>query len=308
MKQISNTQDYKGILHQIVAEIKSTRIVIANRINNSMIEMYWNIGKHLSEKGIAEGYGGSVVNRLSADLKEEFPNMSGFSPRNLWDMKRFYEFYYISIAKLRQPVAVLEKSQKLQQPVAVFDLIMPKTASMLSWSHHIQIFHKAKSIEEAFYYIESAAKMGWTRDVLLNFIKADVYGKSKILPKHHNFSTALPEHLHAQADEILKSTYNLDFLGISQPIKERELENKIVERIKFFLLELGFGFTFIGNQHRLSLGSKEYFVDLLFFHRKLRSLVAIDLKIGEFEPEYVGKMNHYLGLLDKQMRLPDENP
>ncbi len=321
MEQGSNIQDYKGILRQIIAEIKSTRVVIANRINNSMIEMYWNIGKHLTEKGIAEGYGSSVVNRLSADLKSEFPNMSGFSPRNLWDMKRFYEFYSQSIEKLprriavldedeklRHSVAVFNKDQKLQRTVAVFEMILPKEASILSWSHHIQIFHKSKSIEEACYYIESAVKMGWTRDVLLNFIKADAYGKSKLLPKHHNFSTALPDHLQEQADEILKNTYTLDFLGITQPIKELELESKIVEKIKFFLLELGFGFTFIGNQYRLSLGKKDYFVDLLFFHRKLRSLIAIDLKIGEFEPEYVGKMNHYLGLLDEQVRMSDENP
>jgi predicted nuclease of restriction endonuclease-like (RecB) superfamily len=143
---------------------------------------------------------------------------------------------------------------------------------------------------------------------LLNFIKADTYHNTKELPKLHNFETTLPEHLQEQADEMLKSTYNLGFLGIKHQIKERELERRLVEKIKLFLLELGDGFSFIGNQHRLTLNRKEYFVDLLFFNRKLHALVAIDLKIGEFEPEYVGKMNYYLGLLDDKMKLEDESP
>jgi predicted nuclease of restriction endonuclease-like (RecB) superfamily len=144
--------------------------------------------------------------------------------------------------------------------------------------------------------------------VLLNFIKADAYNRTKLQPKLHNFAHALPEHLQEQADEILKSTYNLDFLEITHPVKERELERRLVEKIKLFLLELGAGFSFIGNQYRLALNEKEYFVDLLFFNRQLHSLVAIDLKIGSFEPEFVGKMNFYLGLLDRQARQPDENP
>jgi predicted nuclease of restriction endonuclease-like (RecB) superfamily len=150
--------------------------------------------------------------------------------------------------------------------------------------------------------------MGWTRDVLLNFIKADTYKNAKLLSKYHNFDKTLPEHLQEQANEMLKGAYNLEFLGITQPIKERELEKRLVERIKLFLLELGTGFTFMGNQYRLIFNQKEYFIDLLFFNRKLKSLVAIDLKIGSFKPEYVGKMNYYLGLLDDQLRMTDENP
>jgi len=150
--------------------------------------------------------------------------------------------------------------------------------------------------------------MGWTRNLLLNFIKADTYHNTKELPKLHNFETTLPEHLQQQADEMLKSTYNLGFLGIKHQIKEKELERRLIEKIKLFLLELGDSFAFIGNQYRLMLNQKEYFVDLLFFNRKIKSLIAIDLKIGAFEPEFVGKMNHYLGLLDDHVKLPDENP
>ena len=211
-------------------------------------------------------------------------------------MKRFYEFYTENEQILPQGVAVSE------------DNIMPQAVAVLPWGHNRLILSKIKDTEEALYYAEAAVKMGWTRNLLLNFIKANTYHNAKKLPKLHNFENTLPEHLQEQADEMLKTTYNLGFLGITHQIKERELEKRLIEKIKLFLLELGDGFSFISNQHRLVLGKKEYFVDLLFFNRKIRSLIAIDLKISAFEPEFVGKMNHYLGLLDDQMRMPDENP
>jgi predicted nuclease of restriction endonuclease-like (RecB) superfamily len=246
--------------------------------------MYWNIGKRLSEEGLERGYGGNVVTRLSIDLKNEFVGVSGFSPRSLCDMKRMYEFYN-------------DEDKKLPQVVAV-----------LPWGHHRLILSKIKDKAEALFYIESAIEMGWTRDILLNFINADTYQHTKVLPKHHNFNKTLPEHLQEQADEILKSTYNLDFIGILQPVKERELENRLVEKIRLFMLELGNGFSFIGNQYRIVFNQKEYFVDLLFFNRKIKALVAVELKIGAFQPEYIGKMNYYLGLLDDHIKMPDENP
>jgi predicted nuclease of restriction endonuclease-like (RecB) superfamily len=254
-----------------------------------VIEAYWKVGKRLSEDHLEKGYGAGVVKRLSTDLKSEFPGASGFSPRTLWEMKRFYEFYSSG--------AELFESTKLQQAVAV-----------LPWGHHLLILNKVKDKAEAAFYVESAVEMGWTRDVLLNFIKADTYRHSKVLPKDHNFDRTLPGDLSAQADELLKSTYNLDFLGVIGPVKELELERRLVEKIRLFLLELGSGFAFIGEQYRLVSAGKEYFIDMLFFNRRLKSLVAIDLKIGSFEPEYVGKMNFYLGLLDDQMRMSDENP
>ncbi|MCL2182993.1 MAG: PDDEXK nuclease domain-containing protein [Chitinispirillia bacterium] len=281
-------KSYAKILRQVVAVIKHTRVVVANRVNSSMLRMYWEIGRHLSEEGLEQGYGGAVVKRLSADLKAEFPDTSGFSPRSLWDMKRFYEFY-----------SVENIDKKLPQSVAVFEL---------SWGHHRLILNKISDLDEARYYVESAIKMGWTRDLLLNFIKADAYKSAKLLPKTNNFKKALPENLQEQANEIIKSTYSLDLLGIAKPRKELDLERRIVEKIRLFLLELGEGFTFIGNQYRILSGKKEYFVDLLFFNRVIKSLVAIDLKIGVFEPEYVGKMNFYLGLLDDKVKMDDENP
>ena len=287
-----STNKYNDMLREIIAEVKMTRVVVANRLSASVTQLYWNIGKRLSIEKLEKGYGGRVVEQLSADLKSEFPDTEGFSPRSLLDMKRLYEFYAIP----PQTVAEFENQ------------IPPQIVAVLPWGHNRLILSKIKDRQEALYYAEASVKMGWTRNLLLNFIKADTYRNAKELPKLHNFELTLPEHLQEQADEMLKTTYNLGFLGVKHQIKERELERRLVEKIKLFLLELGDGFSFIGNQHRLTLGQKEYFVDLLFFNRKIKSLIAIDLKIGAFEPEFVGKMNHYLGLLDDQVKMSDENP
>ncbi|MDR1543496.1 MAG: PDDEXK nuclease domain-containing protein [Prevotellaceae bacterium] len=277
-------EQYSEMLRQIITEIKTTRVVLAHRINSAMMQMYWNIGKRLSAEKLEKGYGSSVVKRLSADLQQEFPDTIGFSPRNLWNMKNFYEFYALADAKVQRSVA------------------------LLPWRHNILIMSKVKSLAEAKYYVELTHENSLSRDMLLNFIKADSYRYKVLETKTHNFARTLPENLQEQADEILKSTYNLEVLGLKHPVKERELERSLVEKIKYFLLELGAGFTFIGNQYRLTYNDEEYFVDLLFFNRKIHSLVAIELKVGTFKPEYVGKMNYYLGLLDLQMKQDDENP
>ena len=275
--------DYRQLLNELRTNITSTRISLARRINDTMMQMYWNIGKAISERKIDEGYGASVINRLSVDLKNEFPNM-GFSARNLWNMKQFYERFSVA-------------DQKLQQLVAV-----------LPWGHNLLLMNKLSTYEEIEYYATEATKLGWSRNVLLNYIKADSFHNAKKLPKQHNFDSVLPEHLQEQANEILKSRYNLAFLGINKPLKELELEKMLMEKIRFFILELGRGFSFIGNQYRLTLDDKEYFVDMLFFNRCTKSLVAIELKIGDFEPEYISKMGFYLSLLDKQAKMIDENP
>ena len=171
----------------------------------------------------------------------------GLSPRNLWDMKKFYERFALGNEKLRQAVGVLP------------------------WGHILLIMSKTKTNEEAQFYVLKAIAMAWTRDVLLNYITANAYLQEKTLEKSHNFKEILPEQVANFADEILKNSYNLGFLGVTQSIKERELEKRLVEKIKHFILELGKGFSFIGNQYRLEYNEKEYFVDMLFFHRDLKS-------------------------------------
>jgi predicted nuclease of restriction endonuclease-like (RecB) superfamily len=280
--QISQ-KDYDAILLQAVAEIRTARTSIALQVNSATNSVYWNLGKLLFEKQLEEGYGSGVVKQLSVDLKIEFPDM-GVSPRNLWDMKRFYERYYQADTKLRRSVAVLP------------------------WRHNLLLLNKVKLLFAVEFYANEVITKGWTRDMLLNAIKMDTYSQAQREIKTHNFDNTLPK-VHADyANEVFKSTYNLGFLGITEPVRELELENRLIAKIRAFILELGKGFSFIGNQYRLEYNNKEYFVDMLFFHRGLQSLVAIELKIGSFKAEYVGKMNLYLSLLDRQEKGENENP
>jgi len=283
MNENLTSQDYLDFLRQVVAEIKTARVNAVRQVNREMILLYWKIGEMIALKQITHGYGKSVVERLSVDLKTEFPGSSGFSPRNLWDMKRFFEAYRDQDTKLRQLVAELP------------------------WGHHLLILSKTRQIEEAKFYLAKAIEFSWTRNILLNQIKSNAF-KNKNIPRQHNFLKTLPEHVQEQADEMIKSEYNLGFLDIERPILERDLEKRLVEKIKLFMLELGKGFSFIGNQYKLVLDGDEYFVDLLFYHRSLKCLVAIELKIGRFIPEYIGKMNFYLSLLDDTTKFPEENP
>lgn len=277
-----NNEEYGSILKQAVEHIRSVRIIAAKQLNSITQSVYWNLGKLIFEKQLAEGYGSAVVYQLSNDLKKEFPDM-GVSPRNLWDMKRFYERYYQADEKLRRCVAVLP------------------------WRHNILLLNKVQSLEAVLFYANEAVTKGWSRDILLNAIKMDSFTHVQKQIKSHNFNETLPAIDADYANEVFKDAYNLGFLGITEEVKELELEKRLVEKIKSFILELGKGFTFIGNQHRLEYNNKEYFVDMLFFHRGLRSLVAIELKIGSFKPEYIGKMNVYLSLLDKLERGETEN-
>lgn len=275
--------EYNEILGQALAEIRTARTSAARHINTATNSVYWNLGKLLSEKQLAEGYGSGVVKQLSADLKNAFPDM-GLSPRNLWDMKRFYERYVQADIKLRQLVAVLP------------------------WGHNLLLLNKVHDDAQAEFYANETLTKGWSRDLLLNAIKMDIYGQGQKQIQSNNFDQTLPA-IHADyANEVFKSAYNLGFLGITEPVKELELEKRIVAKISAFIMELGRQFTFIGNQYRLEYNGKEYFVDMLFFHRGLRSLVAIELKIGSFKAEYVGKMNLYLSLLDRIEKAENENP
>ena len=181
-------------------------------------------------------------------------------------------------------------------------------AVLVPWGHHLEIMKKVPEPAGRLYYLLATASYGWTRRVLLNQIKAGAYARSRPEGKTHNFSLTLPEHHAEQATEMLKSAYNLEFLGIGTEARERELEGHLIERLKDFMLELGYGFCFIGRQYRLTLGNKDYFIDLLFYHRFLKCLVAIELKLGEFEPEHAGKMDFYLNVLNDKERGADDNP
>ena len=275
-------KEYIRFLNEIKSRIISARIKAVRSVNKELIKLYWDIGRSIIERQEKYKWGDAVVEKLANDLKEDFKSTFGFSVQNLWYMRQFY----------------LEYKD---------DAILQQLVGELPWGHNILIFSQVKNKKEKAYYLKASAAMGWSRNVLLNQIKAGAYQMSQ-KQKQHNFERALPVHLTEQTQEAIKSVYNLDFLDIEKPVIERELERRLIEKIKRFMLELGKGFSFIGNQHRLKLGNNEYFVDLLFFNRVLKCLVAIELKTGKFEPEYAGKMDFYLNLLDEQVRLKDENP
>jgi predicted nuclease of restriction endonuclease-like (RecB) superfamily len=274
--------EYKDLLNTAITQINTTRNTLAVQVNTAVTSTYWNLGKLLHDKKIENGYGTKIVERLSVDLKTEFPDM-GLSPRNLWNMKLFYDRYKDSDQKLLRAVAVLQ------------------------WGHNLLLINKKLSDDEAYFYAKEVVNNHWNRNLLLNAIKMDSYSLSKNTFRDNNFNQTLPAIQAEQANEILKDSYNLGFLGVTQPLSELELEKRLMEKIKIFMLELGKGFAFIGNQYRLEYNGKEYFVDMLFTNRKLKCLVALELKIGEFKSEYVGKMNMYLSLLDKLEKEEYEN-
>lgn len=281
---VMKESEYVDFLRQAVAVIENSRRMLAMQVCSTVSNTYWNIGQLLNEKKIESKHGSGIVNRLSVDLKEKYPDM-GLSPRNLWDMKRFYLRYCNSDEKLRQAVAVLP------------------------WSYNLILMQKLEGNDAAIiYYAQEAIQKGWNRDLLLNAIKMQMHLTAKPVLPDNNFSSTLPATQAQYANEVFRDGYNLAFLGVTKPILELELEQRLVEKIKRFLLELGKGFTFIGNQYELDYNGKTSKVDLLFFHRGLRSLVAVDLKIGKFIPEYAGKMNYYLSLLDRLERGENENP
>jgi predicted nuclease of restriction endonuclease-like (RecB) superfamily len=322
------TPEYRQLIEDLKARVTAARISAARAVNRDLILLYWDIGRAIVEKQQALGWGESVVEVISADLRQAFPGMRGFSSRNIWDMRRLYETYtareFLAQAArefdlcgtnqiLRQPVAEFDQDRNRPQPVAnltgvkVIEFLQQLVAE-IPWGHNLLILNKITDPAGRLYYLRAAARFGWSRNVLLNQIKASAYERASKEKKTHNFPLALPEYLVEQADEMLKSSYNLEFLGIRREVKERELEDRLILRLQDFILELGYGFCFVGRQYRLALGKKEYFVDLLFYHRFLKALVAFELKVGPFEPEYAGKMDFYLNLLNDRERAPGDRP
>src|SRR6056297_383594 len=275
-------KEYRQFLDEIKSKINSSRISAAKKISHEQILLYMKIGELITKNQEKNDWGKSVVEKLSKDLGKEYPSKSGFSSRNLWDMRRFY-IEYKDNPILRQLVAEIP------------------------WGHNVLIMNKVKDEKEKEYYIKSTIENGWTRNVLNLQIKNNTYQRQVLSQKTHNFNKTLPKVMAEQADKTLKDVYVLDFLGLTEPVLEREIENKMIEKVKESILELGYGFAFIGNQYKISTETKDYFIDLLFYHRKLKCLVAIELKIGEFKAEFAGKMNLYLNLLDDTVRQKDEN-
>lgn len=274
---------YNAWLQEIRGLIAQFRVKAAQDVNSAMMQLYFTLGQNIVERQERAGWGNAIVEQLASDLQRTEGGGDSYSSRNLWYMRQYYQSY---------------RSNKKARSLSF----------QIPWGQNILIFTKLNEAGARLFYLARCAEAAWSRKILLNAIKSNSHQRLISHTKQHNFGKALPVHQAEQAGEIFKDSYAFDFLNITSPILERQFEAKLISHIRDFILELGYGFTFIGSQHRLYLGKKDYSVDLLFFHRKLKSLVAIDLKIGEFEPEFVGKMNFYLNLLNKKVKLAEENP
>lgn len=273
-------QDYLDFLAQIKGRIRLRQYQALRAVNTELVMLYWELGEAIDRKQLEQGWGKSVVENLARDLQSEFPGRNGFSARNLWNMLEFYRAY--------------SGQQKLQPLVAE-----------ISWAKNLVVMSRCKDSLEREFYLRATARFGWTKSVLQHQIDNKSY--EKYLLNQTNFDKTLPDEIKAQASLAIKDHYTFDFLELAEEHSERELEHALVQNLRDFMAELGGAFSFIGNQYRLEVDGREYFIDLLLFHRRLRSLVAIELKIGEFKPEHKGKMEFYLEALDSQERLPEEN-
>jgi predicted nuclease of restriction endonuclease-like (RecB) superfamily len=299
--------EYRRFIEQLKARVLSARLSAARAVNRDVILLYWDIGRDIAERQQTLGWGDSIVEMVSADLRQAFPGSFGFSAQNVWRMLQFFRTHTDNLF-LSQAVRELEKKgRKTPSPEELSQLVRELIAAV-PWGHHANVLAKLTDPAARLYYLRATAQFGWSRNVLLNQIKAGAYERAVIEKKTHNFPLALPEYLAEQAEEMMKSSYNLEFLGIRREMKERELEDRLISRLQAFLLELGYGFCFVGCQHRLKLGQKEYFIDLLFYHRFLKALVAFELKVGSFEPEHAGKMDFYLNLLNDKERGDGDQP
>jgi len=284
---------YGSFIKEIKELIYRHQYEAMKQVNTALIKLYWEIGGEIDRKQKEQGWGKSVVEVLAKELQKEFPGTQGFSSRNLWLMRSFY-IEYSQEAILQPSGAELGSSSP------------PDLLVQIGWKKNIVIMEKCKDPLKREFYIKMTKRYGWTKDVLINNIENKAF--EKYLTNQTNFDETVPEKYRHQAKLAVKDDYNFDFIEMGIQHSEAEMETGIVNNIRAFLLEMGGDFCFIGNQYHLDITDDDYYVDILLYHRRLRCLIAIDLKIGEFKPEFAGKMQFYLTALDETMRLPEENP
>ena len=274
-------EGYSSLLSILKERIREARFRSSLAVNRELILLYWQIGNDILARQDSEGWGAKTIDRLAADLRRDFPEMTGLSPRNLKYMRSF--------------AAAYPDRGFVQQVVA-----------LLPWGHNIRLVEALKEHSEREWYARQAIEHGWSRNVLTHQIESKLlYRQGKALT---NFSRTLPAPHSELAQEIIKDPYRFDFLGLGPEILERDLERSLIENIRALILELGKGFAFVGSQYHLEVGGQDYYLDLLFYHLRLRCFVVIDLKIEDFKPEFAGKMNFYLSAVDDQLRHQDDQP
>lgn len=281
MKEMADNQDFKDFVADIKQRIKAAQYRALQAVNKEQIALYWSIGEAIVHRQTKYGWGKSVVEELASELQKEFVGVQGFSASNLWRMRNFYLEY---------------NNHEFLAPLV----------REIGWTHNIIILEKCKDEHQRFFYIEMARSFGWSKSMLINAIDAQTYEKTLI--NQQNFASQLPLEQAQNADLVLRDEYTFDFLNLTEPYTEAQLEQALISNIRDFLASMGGDFTFVGNQFGVKVEDKNYEIDLLLYHRGLQCLVAVELKIEEFKPEFGGKMNFYLSALNKYHRKPHENP
>lgn len=289
-------------------------------MNSEQLLFNWQLGRDLVERRAEEKWGKGVVEQVSLDLQAEFPDVKGFSVRNLWNMKKWYTFYAskaemmlaatdqmfkeTSSEKLHQLGAEIMEETKLHQPGA--EMPFPMIFGFVPWRHHVEIITKCKAVEEALFYIRKTIEEGYSRSSLVNLIEAGLYYKEGNALTNFKDRLSFPQTQLAQ--EIVKSNYDLGFITVPANYDEKKLEDALEHKITRFLLELGTGFAFIGRQKEIVVAGKTRKIDLLFYHIRLRCYFVVELKVKPFEPEFAGKLNFYVSAVDELLKLPEDNP
>ncbi len=298
--------DYPQLLEALKARVRQAQLKAALAANREMIRLYWDVGALIVDRQQNEGWGRAVIERLARDVQLAFPGLQGFSPRNIWRMRAFYLAYTQGVTILAQPVPELARTN-LPQPVAdLKGASLPQVVAEIPWGHNILLLEKLKDSHERLWYAKQTIQNGWSRAVLTVQIESDLFrrqGKAVT-----NFAVTLPPPQSDLAAQTLKDPYVFDFLTLGPQAQERELEHGLLAHIQRFLLELGVGFAFVGRQVPLAVGDDDFYIDLLFYHLRLRCFVVIDLKMDVFKPEFAGKMNFYLSAVDDRLRQADDRP
>lgn len=282
-------KEYKQWIKEIKSYIRRQQIKAAVKVNTELLKVYWRLGRDIATHKADAQWGSKFYESLSIELKTEFPDMRGFSVTNLKYCKRFYELYSQSNIISQQLVDEME--------LPIFSI---------PWGHHTEIIAKCKSVDEALFYVNKTIENGWSRAMLLNFLDTKLYlAEGKAIT---NFDRLLPAPMSDLAQQTLKDPYNFDFLTIRQNYDEKELQKALTTNITKFLLELGNGFAYVGEQYRLQVGEQEFFADLLFYHLKLRCYVVIELKVERFKPEHLGQLGFYITAVDRDVKSEADNP
>lgn len=294
MSDIVNNNDYKTVLVQIKEHIKLSQTRAITKVNQELMFLYFNIGKLVFEQQKKLKWGAKVIEKLSNDIKVLFPDMGGFSTRNINLMIGFYKEY--KNLEIMQPlVAQIEDNEKIESLI-----------TKISWTHNVILIQKIKDIELRYWYVTKILEHGWSKNTLSMMIKNRVHDREAKLTS--NFKGLLPNNDSDAVQQSFKDPYIFDFLTMDEPFRERELELNLVKHMEKFLLELGSGFAFVGRQQKIEVGDSDFYIDLLFYHLKLRCYVVIELKKGEFKPEYSGQVNFYCSAVDGKLAHKDDNP